>query len=214
MKPFSAVIFDMDGVIVDSEPMHERAFVEIFEKMGYGQTHGFHFPDYYGRADKTLWEDFIARHKPKETFAELMAWKQRHFLDLLTRESPIFESLPELVAKLGAKYPLAVASGSQHAVIDAVLAMKNLRQHFSAIVSATDVPRGKPAPDIFLHTAQLLKVAPAECWVIEDSVMGVEAARAANMQVIAITNSFPPEKLAHATHVVRNYAEIEQLLLG
>ena len=213
MKPFSAVIFDMDGVIVDSEPFHERAFRDIFEIMGYGQTHGFHFPDYYGRSDKTLWEDFIARHNPKETFKELMAWKQRHFLEILTKAEPIFETLPELVAKLAAKYPLAVASGSQHAVIDEVLAMKNLRQHFSAVVSSSDVPRGKPAPDIFLRAAELLKTPPAECCVIEDSVAGVEGALAANMQVIAITNSFPAEKLMRATHVVRNYTELEKLLL-
>jgi beta-phosphoglucomutase len=213
MKPFSAVIFDMDGVIVNSEPYHERAFLDIFEIMGYGKTHGFHFPDYYGRSDKTLWEDFIVKHQPKQTLAELLAWKQKYFLEILQRDAPLFETLPELVARLAAKYPLAVASGSQHPVIDAVLAMKNLRQHFQAVVSSTDVRWGKPAPDIFLHTAQLLKVPAAECCVIEDSVAGVEAALAAGMQVIGITNSFPAEKLTRATHVVRTYAEIEQLLL-
>ena len=64
MRPYAAVIFDMDGVIVDSEPLHEKAFQVVFEEMGYGQTHGFHFPDYYGRSDKALWLDFITRHSP------------------------------------------------------------------------------------------------------------------------------------------------------
>jgi beta-phosphoglucomutase-like phosphatase (HAD superfamily) len=120
--------------------------------------------------------------------------------------------LPALVAKLGAKYPLAVASGSLHPVIDEVLVIKNLRSYFSAVVSSQDVAKGKPAPDIFLRAAELIGKKPEECVVIEDSVAGVEAGRAAGMQVIAITNSFKAEKLGRADHIVRNYEEIERLL--
>jgi len=80
-------------------------------------------------------------------------------------------------------------------------------------VSVEDVPRGKPAPDIFLRTAELLGESPESCWVIEDSAAGVHGALAAGMSVIAITNSLPSEKLAAATHVVDTYEEIETLLL-
>ena len=90
MRPYAAVIFDMDGVIVDSEPLHEKAFQVVFEEMGYGSTHGFHFPDYYGRSDKALWLDFIARHAPPQPFDELMAWKQGRFMTLLEAAQPIF----------------------------------------------------------------------------------------------------------------------------
>jgi HAD superfamily hydrolase (TIGR01509 family) len=212
MKPFSAVIFDMDGVIVDSEPRHEKAFLEIFDRLGYGQTHGIHFPDYIGRSDKAVWLDFIANHKPSYTYEDLTAMKQNRFLEILRAEQPIFDGLPELVAKLNVKYPLAVASGSLHPVIDEVLVLKNLRSFFSAVVSSQDVAKGKPAPDIFLRAADLIKKKPAECVVIEDSVAGVEAGRAAGMQVIAITNSFAAEKLGRADHIVKNYDEIERLL--
>ncbi|MGZ5545689.1 MAG: HAD family hydrolase, partial [Limisphaerales bacterium] len=98
-------------------------------------------------------------------------------------------------------------------VIDAVLALKNLRQHFRLCVSASDVAHGKPAPDIFLHTAKLLKVDPGACCVIEDSPAGVAAARAAHMDVIAITNSVSHAKLSSATHIVENYQQIDRLLL-
>ncbi len=212
MKPFSAVIFDMDGVIVDSEPRHEKAFLEIFDEIGFGQTHGIHFPDYIGRSDKAVWLDFIANHKPSYTYEDLTAMKQNRFLEILREEQPIFDGLPELVAKLNAKYPLAVASGSLHPVIDEVLVIKNLRSYFSAVVSSQDVAKGKPAPDIFLRAADLIKKKPQECVVIEDSVAGVEAGRAAGMQVIAITNSFAAEKLGRADHIVKNYDEIERLL--
>jgi beta-phosphoglucomutase-like phosphatase (HAD superfamily) len=84
---------------------------------------------------------------------------------------------------------------------------------FKVAVSSADVTRGKPAPDIFLRAAELLQVRPEECWVIEDSKPGVAAGQAANMRVIAITNTHPAEELGHAEHVVRTYDEIERLLL-
>lgn len=208
-----AVIFDMDGVIVDSEPRHQRAFLEVFHQMGLGDRHGIDFPKYFGTSDVTVWNDFIALHRPKQSLDELTRWKQERFIDLIRTEQPLFPSLPELVADLAAKYPLAVASGSLHAVIDEVLALKNLRDHFRAVVSVQDVGRPKPAPDVFLRAAELLGKEPARCCVIEDSAAGVEAALAAGMRVVAITNSLPAEQLRRAHHVVRDYAEIERLLL-
>lgn len=212
LKPFTAVIFDMDGVIVDSEPLHERAFLEVWDALGYRDRHGIHFPDYYGRSDRALWLDFIDRHQPPQTLEVLTAWKQDRLIEILRREQPIFDGLPEVVAKCAARWRIAVASGSLHAVIDEVLAMKSLRQHFSAIVSVQDVAHGKPAPDVFLRAAELLARPPAECVVIEDSAAGVTAANAAGMQVIAITNTLAREQLRHATIVVETYAAIEQLL--
>jgi HAD superfamily hydrolase (TIGR01549 family) len=118
-----------------------------------------------------------------------------------------------LLVKAAGRYPLGLASGSRHTTIDAVLALRGLRRHFKAIVSSQDVKRGKPAPDIFLRTAELLGVNPGKCWVIEDSAAGVEAAKAAGMRVIGITNSLPPPRLAHAHHVVGGYEEIARLIL-
>lgn len=209
---FSAVIFDMDGVIIDSEPRHERAFLDVFEQMGYGQTHGVEFERYLGRSDRAVWVEFVARHNPKWTLDELTAWKQNHLIEIIRREQPIFAGLPELVAQLAPRFRLAVASGSVHPVIDEVLAMKSLRRFFPVVVSTQDVAHGKPAPDVFLRAAELLGVTPAKCCVIEDSAAGVTAARAAGMTAIAITNTLPAEKLTHAHHVVRTYAEIERLL--
>jgi HAD superfamily hydrolase (TIGR01509 family) len=214
MNRFSAIIFDMDGVIVDSEPRHERAFLEVFEEMGYGQTHGIDFPQYYGRSDRALWLDFIEKHKPSESIEILSERKQRRFLEMIHQEQPIFENLPELVQRLSLIYKLGLASGSYHPVIDAILALKSLRQFFPVVVSAQDVQHGKPAPDVFLRAAELLRVPPAECCVIEDSAAGVEAAISAGMTVIGITNSVPREKLHHAHRIVSTYKEIDDILLN
>lgn len=213
MKTIQAVLFDMDGVIVDSEPHHERAFLQVFDEIGYGQTHGIRFADFIGRSDMTVWHEFMARHRPPFDLADLASLKQRRVLELMRAAEPIFDGLPDLVRKLAPRYPLAVASGSQHPVIEAVLAMKGLRPFFSTVVSYTDVQHGKPAPDIFLRAAELLNVPPQRCCVIEDSRPGVAAGVAAGMQVIAITNTHPAAELKAAHHVVSTYEEIEQCLL-
>jgi len=210
---YQAYIFDMDGVVVDSEPLHERAFLEVLEEIGYGRSHGIDFPAYYGKSDVIVWRDFISRHRPSQSLEELLARKEQKFAALLQQEQPIFNGLPELLAKLSPRAPLALASGSRHPTINAVLAMRGLRSFFRVVVSSEDVAHGKPAPDIFLRTAELLDFAPNECCVVEDSASGVDAALAAGMTVIAITNSLPAVKLSRATRVVETYAEIEQLLL-
>lgn len=213
MKHLRAVIFDMDGVIVNSEPHHERAFYDVVREIGYQDLGGLKFADYVGRSDFELWVDFIARNKPAQTLEDLLARKRQRIIEVMREAQPIFAGLPDLAAKLAARCPLAIASGSEHTVIQTVLSLKGLHRFFSVVVSASDVKRGKPAPDIFLRAATLLKVEPKDCWVIEDSKPGVAAGLAAGMKVIAITNTHSAEELRNATHVARTYEEIERLLL-
>lgn len=213
MSHRAAVIFDMDGVIVDSEPRHEKAYLEIVRELGYEQNHGLDFTQYIGRSDRELWMDFVAKNRPKQPLDELLEMKRRLVVEIIRREQPLFDGLPELVESLSGRYTLGVASGSERAVVDAVLALKNIRRFFSAVVTASEVKHGKPAPDIFLRAARLLNAAPADCWVIEDSKPGVAAGLAAGMRVIAITNTHPAVELRSATNVVRTYEEIRELLL-
>jgi len=208
-----AVIFDMDGVIVDSEPRHERAFVEVAREIGY-ESIGLKFADYIGRSDNELWIDFVAKHKPKQSMDELLAMKRRRVIEIIRAEQPLFNGLVPLVRRLAQCHRLAVASGSERAVIEEVLNLEALHQFFPVVVSGSEVSRGKPAPDIFLRTAELLGVFPKDCCVIEDSKPGVAAAIAAGMKVIAITNTHPAEELHHATHVVGSYSDIEELLVS
>jgi len=212
-QDFRAVIFDMDGVIVDSEPRHERAFLEVMHELGYGNTHGVQWADWVGRSDHELWLDFLAKHKPAQSLEQLLKMKRDRVLDIIRREEPVFAGLAELVEKLYPVCKLGLASGSERPVVEAVLSLQDLRRFFSATVTASDIKRGKPAPDIFLRAAKLLAVAPADCWVIEDSKPGVAAGLAAGMRVIAITNTHPAHELRQATRVVASYVEIERLLL-
>jgi HAD superfamily hydrolase (TIGR01509 family) len=213
MSKSAAIIFDMDGVIVDSEPRHEQAFLEVVRSLGYGDNHGLRFADYVGRSDQELWVDFVKKNRPQQTLEQLLALKRERVVEILRREQPLFEGLPELLEQLAPKFRLAVASGSERVVVEEVLTLKELRRFFCAVVTAGDVRQGKPAPDIFLRTADLLDTSPGHCWVIEDSKPGVAAGRAAGMRVIAITNTHPAAELTHAHHVVSTYREIAELLL-
>jgi beta-phosphoglucomutase-like phosphatase (HAD superfamily) len=213
LRPVQAVIFDLDGVIVDSEPLHTQAWQELFELMGYGQNHGVDFAQYYGKSDRALALDFCARHTPPWPLEQMLAWKQDRLIELIRTQGRIYDGLPELICKLAPHYRLAIASGSAQPVIEAVLALRGLGRFFSARASSTEVPQGKPAPDVFLRAAQLLGVPARDCLVVEDAPAGVLGARAAGMQVIAITNSVPAEQLAQATCVVHTYQQIEELLL-
>ena len=209
-----AVIFDMDGVIVDSEPRHERAFLEVLREIGCGESHGMRFADFIGRSDREIWLDFLSRNKPIQTLEELLTMKRDRVVQIIRHEQPVFDGIRELVEKLSGKYLLAVASGSDRAVVREVLALPGLQPFLKVVVSSADVSRGKPAPDIFLRAAERLGVPATECWAIEDSKPGIAAGRAAGMRVIAITNTHPAEELGAATHVVRTYKEIGELLLG
>ena len=212
-REFKAVIFDMDGVIVDSEPRHERAFLEVVREIGYGKTHGVRWADWVGRSDHELWLDFVAKHRPAQSLEELLKMKRDRVLEIIRREEPIFAGLAGLVENLSRVCKLGLASGSERPVVEAVLSLQDLRRFFSATVTASDIKRGKPAPDIFLRAAELLSVAPGDCWVIEDSKPGVAAGLAAGMRVIAITNTHPAHELRPATRVVADYTEIQRFLL-
>jgi HAD superfamily hydrolase (TIGR01509 family) len=160
VKPYAAVIFDMDGVIVDSEPLHVRAFEEVFDQLGHGSDHGIHFPDFFGRSDRVVWESFIARHRPSQSLAELTHVKEQRYLELLHSTQPIYPGVESLIRTLAAKTPLGLASGSVHTMIEAVLALRGLRPLFRAVSSSQDVAHPKPAPDVFLHAAAGLGIAP------------------------------------------------------
>src|ERR1043166_5718122 len=107
-----AITFDMDGVIVDSEPRHERAFLEVARQLGYENNLGIDFADYIGRSDTELWVDFVAKHSPKQSLDELLAMKRRRVIEIIRTEQPLFHGLIELVQKVAECYKLALASGS------------------------------------------------------------------------------------------------------
>ncbi|MGD1017916.1 MAG: HAD family phosphatase [Verrucomicrobiia bacterium] len=213
MKKFSAIIFDMDGVIVDSEPLHQKAFETLFAELGKKHDHGIVFHEYYGRSDGALLRDFIDKHHLPNELEDLSARKLKYFLGYLRERRPVFKELHELIPELARRYQLAVATSSSHHVADVVMEISGLGPHFHVIVAREDVRFPKPDPEVYFTTARKLGVRPSTCCVIEDSTHGVQAAKMAGMTCIGITTSLSPEQLSRADHVARNYDDVRKLLL-
>jgi beta-phosphoglucomutase len=209
-----AVIFDMDGVIVDSESHHERAFLEVCHHVGMAENRGPTFSDYIGRSDAEFWAEFLKRNQLPLSLDEMQRMKRERVMECFRRERPFYPGFDWVIGQLARNYRLALASGSDREIVDTVLTIGDLQKYFEVTVTSSEVPSGKPRPDIFLKAAALMGVDPARCWVIEDSKPGVAAGLAAGMKVIAITNTHPAAELGDATHVVGSFAELEALLQG
>ncbi len=214
MKTFQAVIFDMDGVLVNSEPLHDKAWTLLFAELGHAHDHGIVFTDYVGRSDRVLLRDLIARHRLPHTTDELIQRKLRHLLKLLREHHIEFDGLRDLLPSLARRYKLGLATSAPHVAVDVVMEVTGLRSYFQAIVGREDVAAAKPDPAVYLTAARRLGVAPSLCCAIEDTAVGIESAAAAGMTVIGLTTSLPAEKLCRADHIVHNHHELCRFLLA
>jgi len=204
-----AVIFDLDGVLVWSIPMHWQAFQKTFAAEG----KPFSLDDYMRLGIGVSREEVLQRvlgDLPPPKLEQLMAEKEQHVRRYLQKPGidPIPGALDFVQAVRAQSLKTAVASASRSArlILDSIAACPL----FDVIIGRDKVARSKPYPDLFLAAADSLRVSPAHCLVIEDSAVGVEAARAAGMQVIAITTTDVEKNLSRAHAVYKGFAEIRE----
>lgn len=186
LKNGIALIFDMDGVIIDSNPPHREAWTVFNRRYGIETTDEMHRRMYGKRNDDIVRDFFGAELSDDEVYARGAA-KEALYREMIG--SRIEELLVPGVRRFLDEHrgaPLAVASNAEPANIDFLLDRANLRPYFRAIVDGHQVSRPKPYPDIYLKAAELLGVAPADCIVFEDSYSGVEAASAAGMRIVGV----------------------------
>jgi HAD superfamily hydrolase (TIGR01509 family) len=205
-----AVVFDLDGVLVDSEHVWDAAREELARERG-GRWHEGAQRDMMGMSSKEwsryMHETIGVPDPPEEISAEVV----RRLEQIYRRQLPLIDGAAEAVERLAAHWPLAVASSSNRPIIDLVLELSGLARFFSTTVSSEEVPRGKPAPDVYLEAAKRLEVDPAACAAVEDSHNGILSAKAAGMRVIAIPNQrYPPAEgaLAAADAVLASIHEL------
>jgi HAD superfamily hydrolase (TIGR01509 family) len=199
-----AVVFDMDGVIVDSEQVWDEVRERYTRESGgtYSETAT---RDMMGMSSLE-WSRYMAErlHVPG-TPEEINAAVVRRMLERYGESPPLIDGAVDAVRRIGARWPLAIASSSNPELIDVVLRVSGLAPLIRVAVSSQEVPRGKPAPDVYLEAAGRLGVDPARCAAVEDSHNGIRSAKAAGMRVIAVPNPhFPPdaEALAQADVVL------------
>lgn len=208
-----AVIFDMDGVIIDSEPLHQKIELVMFSDLGIKVPFEEHCT-FVGTTTRNMCTKLKEKYGLKQTVDELVNMKDERYIDYL-RKNENNDVLPvpgvlELIRELYDKgIKLAIGSSAPMREIELVLDTFKIRQLFDAIASGEEVPNSKPAPDTFLLAAQKLGVKPLDCLVIEDSDNGVRAAKNAGMKCIAYRNPHTkPQDLSFADVLVDDIRKI------
>ena len=190
-----AIIFDLDGTLVDSEPNYYESDKKLFTEYGIELTEEMKIK-YIGIGSQAMMEDIKAKFNIAESIEILLAKKNQYYVDIAKGNTMVFPEMLKFLEILKAKkFPMAVASGSSPEIIEMVISMTHIKKYFDVILSAEEVKRGKPAPDIFIETAKQLGIAPGNCLVLEDSQYGVEAAKSAGMYCISIP--FPTSEPLH-----------------
>lgn len=205
-----AVVFDLDGVVVDTEQVWDDVREQLVRERG-GRWHGGAQAAMMGMSSPE-WSRFMHDElglvdPPAEINDEVV----RRMLARYRTDLPLIDGAVDAVHRLAAEFPLAVASSSNRPLIEAVLERAAIAERFAAIVSSEEVERGKPAPDVYIEAARRLGVEPARCAAVEDSSNGIRAAHAAGMRVLALPNAhYPPapDALALAAVVVHSAQEL------
>jgi HAD superfamily hydrolase (TIGR01509 family) len=211
-----AVVFDLDGVLVDSEHVWDEVREALARERG-GRWHERAQADMMGMSS-TEWSRYMhdvigLAESPEEIDAEVVRRMQERY----AAELPLIEGAVDAVRRVAGSFRLAVASSSNRPLIDLVLERAGLASFFEATVSSEEVERGKPAPDVFLEAARRLGIAPERSAAVEDSANGIRAARAAGMRVVAIPNRRyppPPDALALADVVLESLDELTPATLA
>jgi HAD superfamily hydrolase (TIGR01509 family) len=210
LSAIDAVVFDLDGVLVDSEHVWDEVREELARERG-GRWHERAQADMMGMSS-TEWSrymhDVVGLPEPPEEISREVV---RRMLDRYAERLPLIDSAVGAVERVALRWPLGLASSSNRELIDRALEVSGLARHFRATVSSEEVERGKPAPDVYLEAARRLGVEPAKCTAVEDSSSGIKSAHGAGMRVVTIPNAaFPPpaDVLALADVVLPSIAEL------
>lgn len=218
MNTDRAVVFDMDGVIVDNREFHFRAW------RTFAASHGLEFDDesfknrLFGRVNRDILRGLFGHPVPEDEATVMAGEKESLYRELYKGQVRPAAGLREFLAALAAEgVPAAVSTAAPRINLEFVLDEADLRPFFRVLVDVGMVPKGKPAPDLYLKAAELLTVRPGRCAAFEDSLPGVASARAAGMKVVALTTTHSAEELGDVALAVPDFrglrpADIQRLL--
>ncbi|MDD5686974.1 MAG: beta-phosphoglucomutase family hydrolase [Elusimicrobia bacterium] len=206
-KKFKCAIFDLDGVIVNTVPVHFKAWKKMFGE--YGKK--FTFTDYLNKVDGIPRLDgtrAILKGLPEKQILEANEKKQVYFLNFLSKvKIPVFKSTVRLIKQLKKNnIKLAVVSSSKNC--KDILRQTKLINLFEVCLTGNDITKGKPNPQIFITAARQIGIPPKNCVVFEDAILGVEAAKRAKMKCVGIDRQNKPERLKKADIVVKDLREV------
>jgi beta-phosphoglucomutase family hydrolase len=214
MSAKRALIFDMDGTIVDNMGFHTQSWITFFERRGRDIDADEFFRTTAGRQGKEIIRSHMGEHLADEEVATLNHEKEAVYRELYAPHLKAVAGFEDLIADARSQgMSLAVGTAAPPANVAFTLDGLDLRRHFDTIVGATDVPRGKPHPDVFLEAAKRCGAAPEDCIVFEDAPLGVEAARRAGMRCVVITTTLPRDAFAEFDNVIAIVDDFSSLSL-
>ena len=211
------IIFDFDGVIANTEPLHLRSYQDVLASTSLRLTDEDYYAHYLGYDDVGVFSNIgnnQGQPLNEDEIKHLLEEKSKRFDALMHRSEVLFPDATTCIEELANSVPLGIASGALHQEIETILTSKNLRRHFEVIVAADDVTHSKPAPDTYQRAVELLHgnhpgVEPSAYVAVEDSVWGITAAHAAGLQCIAVTHSYPTETLVSAEIIVNGLSDLK-----
>ena len=219
-----AVVFDFDGIIVDSEPLHFRAFQKVLEPLGAGFSWDEYIAKYMGFDDRDAFREACrAGQIPLDDarLAKLIATKAALFHEVAAEGVVAYPGVVELIKSLSGVVPLAFCSGALRSDIEPVLCMLSLETAFDCMVTAEEVAASKPDPASYRLAVQRLQqhfpdkgITPAETVAIEDTPAGIASAKGAGLKVLSVTNSYPASELVAADSVVTSLAAVSAEVLA
>jgi HAD superfamily hydrolase (TIGR01509 family) len=207
-----AVVFDFDGVLADSEPLHFRAFRDVLHGIGLSLTEQAYYDRYLGYDDVGAFQAIAQDNGMPLTpvvVGHLVAQKAVRLEALEHGASVLFPGARDAVLRMAARGPIAIASGARREEIERILDREGLRSHFPVLVAAEDTAASKPDPAPYHRVVELLalretRLHPSECVAVEDSRWGLISARDAGLRTIAITHSYPAAALTEADAVIEH----------
>lgn len=215
LAPLRAVVFDMDGTLVDNMQFHNEAWVSFARKLGLPLTANDFQSRFAGRKNEEIIPELFGRPVAPDEVERIAEEKENHYRTLYRPHLKLHRGAAAFIQRLKeAHVPAAIATAAPQGNRDLVLDGLGLRPLFASIVGAEQVTRGKPAPDIFLAAAKALGVAPTECLAFEDAVLGIMSAREAGMTVVGLTTAAPEADLrkAGAHWVVQDFTQLPPAL--
>ena len=203
------VIFDLDGVLVDTGWAHKQSWYDLAEKEGFAMTDEF-FYSTFGMQNYQIIPMLLGRDAQSNEVGHLSDWKEQRYREIIAEKLAPSEGAKSLLIDLKNKdFLLAVGSSAPQANLEFVLERTDLQDYFDAYVTGQDVTNGKPAPDTFLKAAEKLSLGTDHCVVVEDAVQGVEAGKAAGMPVVAVTTTRSRADLQRADIIVDSLAQLQ-----
>ena len=203
------VIFDLDGVLIDSGWAHKQAWFDLAKKEGLEFTDEF-FNDTFGMQNAQIIPMLVRRELRPGELEDMSDWKEQRYRDIVSEKLALSFGAERLMTKLKERgFRLAIGSSTPKANLDLIFQCLKLNNYINAVVTKEDVKNGKPAPETFLMAAQKLSIRPQHCIVIEDAIHGIEASKAAGMSVIALTTTRNREDLSGADIIADNLDELK-----